>query len=101
MLFLVHFFAAKNSMSFALRVFHFLAWGTGKYVRSLMQPLLIVGSGLKSHDVLYTHSHALHVQWVGRIQSHKVHLRNLSFQGMHRMCCQDFIDCNSANEVNQ
>ena len=36
----MHFFAAKNSMSFALRVFHFSAWGTGKYVRSLVQPLL-------------------------------------------------------------
>ena len=36
----MHFFAGKNSMSFALRVFHFSAWGTGKYVRSLLQPLL-------------------------------------------------------------
>jgi len=36
----MHIFAVKNSMSFALRVFHFSAWGTGKYVRSLVQPLL-------------------------------------------------------------
>ena len=37
----MHFFAVKNSMSCALRVFHFSAWGTGKSVRSLVQPLLI------------------------------------------------------------
>ena len=101
MLFPMHFFAAKNSMSFALRVFHFSAWGTGKYVRSLVQPLL-KSRGSKSKSNL---KNFLESVYSNLKKSYKLLLDTSfllkTFQGISReTCCgKIFLDFNFLNSM--